>query len=130
MIKQFYLITMLAIVLFCSCSKSGDDGNNSIVDVFVPTLTIQPGTNITEYYNNTASFSWTTNVASVAGVENGVGYYWKNGVRKFLVGVQSSVANTILVTPGPHVYAAGSDYTHKAIYWYDHTFTLLHTSPS
>jgi hypothetical protein len=66
----------------------------------------------------------------VVGVENGVGYYWKNGVRLFLVGVQSSVANAILVTPGPHIYAAGSDYTNKVIYWYDNTFTLLHTSPS
>lgn len=66
----------------------------------------------------------------VVGVENGVGYYWKNGIRQFLVGVQSSVANAIFVTPGPHVYAAGSDYTNKAIYWYDNTFTLLHSSPT
>lgn len=345
MIKQFYLIPLLAVVLFCSCSKSGDDGNN-ITAIFTPTLTIQPGTAITVYYNNTASFSWTTDGVSVSvngvgypsgsftsapllvnttftviaygsngqtktvqvnvtviplpsdiyaagfdganvtywkngtavplapvtgpagaatgiavsgtdvyvcgyhngavywknstrinltssafdsahaitlagsdvyvagddgaggpggvnaavywkngvrtllhssavstsakaiavsgtdihaagyigdtavywkngvrttlsanrakangiaisgtdvyvvGVENGVGYYWKNGIKQLLVGVQASVANAILVTPGPHVHAAGSDYTNKVIYWYDNTFTLLHTTPS
>ena len=344
--RQLPFITLLAVVLFCSCSKSGDEGNNSIPDIFAPTLTIQPGTAITVYYNNTASFSWTTNGVSVTvngiaypsgnftsapllvnttftviaygsngqsrteqvnvtvitqpsdiyaagfdganvtywkngtavllapltgpagaatgiavsgtdvyvsgyhngavywknstrinltgsafdsahaitlagadvyvagddgaggpggpnaavywkngvrtllhssgvstsaktivvsgtdvhaagyigdtavywkngvrttlstnfakangialsgtdvyvvGVENGVGLYWKNGVKQILVGVQASVSNAILVTPGPHVYAAGSDYLSRVIYWYDNTFTLLHTSQS
>jgi len=68
----------------------------------------------------------------VVGEENGVGYYWKNGTRFFLVGPQLSIANAIHVTPGPspHFYAVGSNYESKAIYWYDNTFTLLHTSPT
>jgi hypothetical protein len=182
MIKQFYLITLFTVVLFCSCSKSGNEGNNIIPPALLPpTLTIQPGTAITTYYNNTASFSWATNGISV--IVNGIAYpsgsftsapllvnttytviaygsngqsttvqvnvtvvaipsdiyaagfdganitYWKNGTAVPLAPVTGpNGAATGIAVSGTDVYVCG--YLNGAVYWKNSTRINLTSTPT
>jgi hypothetical protein len=135
MIKQLYLITLPVVILFCSCSKSGDEENKSTSDIFTPTLTVQPGTAITVYYNTAASFNWTTNAPSVT--VNGVGYSGSFTSPPLLVnttytliaygsnGQTNKVEVNVTVIPLPSdIYVAGFDGANVA-YWKNGTAVPL-----